>query len=657
MLNLSLRASFIIPVLCAGLIAISTPALGESETVPAKPLPETVEPMTKKMEDVIKEISTHSELTPDAARMMYKAGHGDTLEWMKKQSETKDNYQFLSADETLDFIETHMATPPTNGLKGLYTLRQGGLDTNIWQGYSRSALEKDFERVVKSPYLTTAHYKALRLILLSYADSPSGYSDQSFALFRINALLQLGFFDDAMAYYKVLAADRDQLTKPLLKAGITALIMNNQFDAACLESGLNIPLWKQDEDEEAEEFGQPTFFKALNSLCYRYLKNDSDNAAAENEAKDETLGKDNHVSDVFFTKNHLHPLVPFITGTLDKTGLSMKADLKNLTAIKPLYQKPFLRQASIPSSLRHKIFRDLQKSVYFSADEYHGLFAFDPTYASLAGQIHYSTIMDEEDAFKRLDLIKKQVLINKNPSSPLSTLYLKRARAVKVNERFVDYASFLSLYFAANAQIERAVKWAHILPDTAILEKDSEKEKKVTIKTRYDDLSEMIEKNPSFFIFLLEHWQQIMLKETVLMAESASNHGDKKVTAVGKTKRFHDELDTNVMKSLKQGSILDRKGLTIETPEFKDLDHKTKKDFDYFEDAATSYDTAKTVVLSMVLWDELLTQKNNNETATPIAQPSGKKEFAQYANFILHRLSKSDLNNYALSLGFGITTE
>lgn len=127
----------------------------------------------------------------------------------------------------------------------------------LWGSTSVDDIESMLTLLVPNPHFEPANEIARRLLL---THTPWPENDNLKAL-RLQKMIEFGAGVQAGQLYSSWAPESPSL--PLLKMGVTALILSGQPSVACLELGAQKSKWEQDKDQ---------FFKKISNNCTSYIK-------------------------------------------------------------------------------------------------------------------------------------------------------------------------------------------------------------------------------------------------------------------------------------------------------------------------------------------------------------------------------------------------
>jgi hypothetical protein len=127
----------------------------------------------------------------------------------------------------------------------------------LWGPTSADDIKSMLTLLVPNPHFEPANEIARRLLL---THTPWPENDDLKAL-RLQKMIEFGAGVQAGQLYSSWAPESPSL--PLLKMGVTALILSGQPSVACLELGAQKSKWGQDKDP---------FFKTISNNCISYIK-------------------------------------------------------------------------------------------------------------------------------------------------------------------------------------------------------------------------------------------------------------------------------------------------------------------------------------------------------------------------------------------------
>lgn len=590
----------------------------------------------KRIDALIKKLDGQTRLNVEAMEMLRKGGHVDTLEWIAAELDKEEGLRFVEDDSD---IKNYMANMDhliaDDTYLGLYYLRQSGFDERAWKGYTKKDLQSHMDSLVVRKDLPHAFLDQLRLMLLSKAKHPKGFNKNEFATWRVQTLLDFGFRQEALSFYTYLSlyyeTKNKEISEDLLELGLTSYLINRKFDGVCLEYNVHEAMIS---DIIADENG-PSLFSTTKSLCDIYLN--------ETEKTDPTtyILKD-------YMADHIIVALPFMFELASQGSIALTFDevsFKDLPL--PSYMKiaGLLEASNMPHLDKKHIFTALLDENRLSVETLLRLFENDTDFITWSKQTYYTQITKTPSAFEKMALIEKQIIQNRAPHTPLSNLYYRFIHPIKPNEAFKESAKFVSYYLYMNNSYSKARKWANINTDIPA-EYRAKPDKNNSNPLYY-------EKNNSFFIFPLAYWSRIMLKPKSNEKTGSINAS----TSLQHIRRYW--LDMRKKQSIQDGEIPTSDA--IKTLFNKRLSSDNKRLISRFEDAAGSKEKAKTVIMSVLIWDEALdiVEKLAKEQQTTKEQEEilgQNDDLTEIVKFILHSLNKSDLNNYALAFGLDIAS-
>lgn len=151
--------------------------------------------------------------------------------------------------------------------KGLLTNKADGAFPagQLWAGTSAEEIIALLSALTPNPDFETGNELARRILL---TDAPWPESDTLKAL-RLQKMIEFGAGQQAGKLYSSWAPEKPDL--PLLKAGVTALLISGHPSVACLELGAQKAKWDQNTDP---------FFKTISDNCKVYIKKGANDPVA-----------------------------------------------------------------------------------------------------------------------------------------------------------------------------------------------------------------------------------------------------------------------------------------------------------------------------------------------------------------------------------------
>ncbi len=594
----------------------------------------------KRIDALIKELDGKTSLNIDAMEMLRKGGHVDTLEWIAAELDKKDGLRFIENEDAIaNYVKTMDHLIADDEYLGLYYLRQSGFDDRVWKGYTKKTLQEHIDDLVKRNNLPYAFLDQLRLILLSKAKHPKGFNKDNFATWRVKTLLDFGFRQEALSFYTYLSlyyeTENKQIDRDLLALGLTSYLINRKFDGACLEYSVH-----EDSIETLiKEQDTASLFTTVKNLCDIYMADEPISTPSTYILKD-------------YMDDNIIVALPFMFDLASQGSIAITFEgvsFKSLSLSLYIKLAGLLEASNMPRLDKKVIFTALLDQNRLSVATLLRLFDQDDDFITWSNQTYYKQIQKTPSAFDKMALIEKQIIQNRTPHTPLSNLYYRFIHPIKPNDAFKDSAKFVSYYLYMNDSYSKARKWANINTDIPA---------EYRVKPSKNNSNPLYyEKNNSFFIFPLAYWSGIMLKpkddvKTAVLSVSAS---------LQHIRRYW--LDMRDEQNIRNGEAPHSDA--IETLFDKRLSSDNKRLVSQFEDAARSKEKAKTVIMSVLIWDEALdtVKKLAKEQQVDPKQDKEQEEtlrrnddLTEIVKFILHSLNKSDLNNYALAFGLDIAS-
>lgn len=561
---------------------------------------------------------------PEATkRLLEKAGHKDTVEWLTKEQGIQDTMQVIEGEGAQDYIQDQINT--NSSLKdsiGTLDWRGGAFEENLWNSYSKDNFNADFASFEKlDTYLPST--RGILIRALTSLSSKPGFirNNEEFVITRVNTLIKLGFVKEAVTLYSASAPPLSSLSDRFHLTGTKSYLASNSFDMACLESDLI------DKDPSFEEDEQ-NLYNLVQALCHVHLKQPF-SAEFKAQAAKSSLPTVQEIITVAETNNGTVNPTPILNETYESVAsflLTLSEQGKLSVNVGKIMNAPLskavkvslLSNQAIGSKFRADIFREAVRENLLSSKVIMGLFEAEKGFASRLGAGFFLNDDDEMPADQRLDSIKAQLIANKNIGSPLSEIYLRSAARIKPVDSLNGRALFVISYLYLNGDIDTAERWFSHIP---------EGQKPLEIK-EYDVLEQ---KKQSFFIFPLYEWHQIMLKEYVAFDRSDAFAQPNLVTTLL-------QGETNPDGSLKRTDS--------NSDLFKSFDGETKKLVKRLEEASRKQDVAQMALISALLIEK---ERRNRTLAS--------KDYLVLVNFVLHKIRESGLNDYALFLARDVLSD
>ena len=537
-------------------------------------------------------------LTEAEKRIEQKEQDLNTLDWLKKKKSLRQDIQ----ERTSNF------TPPKKTIKetpawqedysriGLLDLRNGGFNNTIWRSYDKQSLEQDFKNIISifnDDKVYPSQREILKALLLTKADAPRGFSTDEFFIYRLNVLIDLGMADAALNLFT------DYISSHAISQ-----------DEKIISKGLETLILNNE-------------YESACLLLKAYpIKDDTNklNQAVKSECA-RLYNKDQAIRPLVFLNMINAPKTKF-----SESRLNLKTKFKNASIA-----HAYLMEDETPSSVRKSIFKSQIDKFLVQMKELDLLYKQDSDFIKIAKQNFLPLIEGEGNTYKRLELIEKQVISNGNPANPISKFYESYVNSIKPNEKYLDFSYFLYRFFYLNGDEYRSKKWENLIKN------NEESLKNNGIIKKY-------EKKSPFFIFPLAHYKNFMLQiDTALDINMEKSHINTVKSVL--VKSFQSQCFSKTLAKNKKKNCPEIQTLNLKTfnPETSNM---LRRFMNATNDSNNIHDVkAETVILSVPLWDNMINKSQ------------GIDDLEKNVNFILHSLTKSDLNYYVFAFGRDMTSK
>lgn len=527
-------------------------------------------------------------------RILQKEQELETVDWLKKkQSEHQEILNRTSNISTIALEKENIVPAYREEKIGLLNLTNGGFNSTIWRSYDREKLEEDFSKII-TLFNETGLYPSQREIIQ--------------ALLVTQSPAPRGFSDEDFLIFRIntlLSLGMREAALDLYKAFTQRNIIDD--NSAIINIGIKALIHNNE----------------YSSVCLLINITDADKTViAPYEESCKALKTDQALNPLEFLKHFAFP-----NKKTNDIVLTKDTELKSASL-----QKAFLMEQKTPLSLRKRIFTNLISLYMLSPKDLDILYKENPVFIKLAKQDLLPQIERAKSTLEKLNLIEKQVIKNGNPANPISKFYESYLNKIKPNEKYIGFSIFLYRFFALNGYETKANAW-------------SELSKEESEKFKINDLEKKYEKKSSFFIFPLAHYKNFMLKINTTLDNNMEKHY---ITDVKKSvvKSFEHQCILTTRTQKKQEKACPR----IETLNLKTFNPETSNMLRRFSKAIENSNDihnikAETVTLSVLLWDNMINKSHKTD------------DLEKKANFILHSLSKSDLNYYVFAFSRDFTSD